>query len=422
VRRSLPLVLCALLACGTPEADGSGDVTAGTTPILPDTQTVDGVLVMRHGADAFARAPRWVLEDAPSVVVDGGAEHDLSYVYRPVPLSDGRFVALRNIGGAELMLFGADGTFERVLAGTGQGPGELMAASEPIVLPGDTLVVVDDPSAMINWYHPDSGFVRSERGQANGSASCFDPTGRLADGRLVAIGNCSSNRMHRDGTLRAETPLLVFSLGYLQADTAALVPGARMAMMTVRQGDRAFETPRWVRLGQFTTVTAVDSTIVVADGVGGYVLRLLTPEGTERGRIEVARPLLPVSDELRQRVIDEQIRRLEERTGGERMAITMDEARREIREEPTADTLPAYARVMPGEDGSVWVIDYIVPGDSTWAATAFRLDGTILGRVTGQRHAEGGGSGPVWFGRDRIIVRELDEDGVVRFGVYRVER
>jgi hypothetical protein len=297
-----------------------------------------------------------------------------------------------------------------------------MAATEPIVLPGDTIVVVDAPNASINWYHPTTGFVRSERAVGGSSADCFDATGRLADGRLVAIGNCSSNRMHRDGTLRAETPLLVFSLGYRTADTVALVTGARMAMMELRQGDRRFDAARWVRLGQFTTVTAVDSTIVLADGVGGYVLRLLAPDGTSRGRIEVAVPPVPVSDAMRQAVIDQELQRLEERTGGERMAITMDEARRQIREAPTADTLPAYARVAPGADGTFWVIDYIAPGDTTWAATAFRVDGTILGRVGGPRNGEGGGAGPVWFGRDRVIVREVDEDGVVRFGVYGVGR
>ena len=422
MRRSLPLVLCALLACGTPEADGAGDVTAGTTPILPDTQTVDGVLVMRHGADAFERAPRWTLEATPSVVIDGGAEHDLSYVFRPVPLSDGRMVALRNMGEVAAMLFGADGTFERNLATGGSGPGEIRSAAEPIVLPGDTIVLVDGASSRVNWYHPDSGFVRSEPVPATSGPTCFDATGRLADGRFVATSNCSSHRRNADGTLRAETPLLVFGLGYVDADTVAFVPGSRMAMMEMRQGDRRFEVARWVRFGQYTTVTAVDSTIVLADGVGGYVLRLLTPAGVERGRIEVARPAVPVSDALRERVIGEQVRQLEERTGGEQMAITMDEARREILEEPTADTLPAYGQVVPGADGTFWVTDYIALGDSTWAATAFRLDGTILGRVTGHRHNEGGGSGPVWFGRDRIIVRELDEDGVVRFGVYRVGR
>jgi hypothetical protein len=352
----------------------------------------------------------------------GGGEFDLSYVYRPAPLSDGRFVALSNIGGAVLYLIGADGRSIEVLARTGQGPGELMAATEPIVLPGDTIVVVDDVNASANWYHPDAGLIRTQRATEATSAGCFDATGRLANGRLVAIGNCSSNRMHRDGTLRAETPLLAFNLDYSGADTVALVTGARMAMMEVRQGDRRFEVARWVRLGQFTTVTAVDSTIVLADGVGGYVLQLLRPDGGLRGRIAVDLPAQPVSAELRQAVIDEELRRLEERSGGEARAIDMDESRRQAREAPMADTLPAYARVMRGEDGAFWVIDYIAPGDTSWAATAFLLDGTILGRVSGPRSGEGGGSGPVWFGRDQIIMREVDEDEVVRFGVYGIGR
>ena len=42
------------------------------------------------------------------------------------------------------MLFGADGAPERVLARTGQGPGELIRAAGPLVLAGDTIVVRPD--------------------------------------------------------------------------------------------------------------------------------------------------------------------------------------------------------------------------------------------------------------------------------------
>jgi hypothetical protein len=72
MRHSLLLAVALVSACGgAPENGGSLDL-AGGGPVLPDTQTIDGVLVMRHGADAFDRAPGWTLDTAPVVVIDGG--------------------------------------------------------------------------------------------------------------------------------------------------------------------------------------------------------------------------------------------------------------------------------------------------------------------------------------------------------------
>ena len=69
---------------------------AAGTAIL--TATVDGVLVMRHGADAFARAPQWSIDPEPQLIIDGGEEHDLSTVYNEVTLlPDGRAVVLRSL-------------------------------------------------------------------------------------------------------------------------------------------------------------------------------------------------------------------------------------------------------------------------------------------------------------------------------------
>ncbi len=82
-----------LVGCaGSPDQGASAARTGNGQPVLPDTQTIDGVLVMRHDSTAFARAPRWVLDPKPLVVIGGTATPnlDLSDVWRVAVLSDGR--------------------------------------------------------------------------------------------------------------------------------------------------------------------------------------------------------------------------------------------------------------------------------------------------------------------------------------------
>jgi hypothetical protein len=67
MRHPLPVAFLLLAACSDPAPQGS---TTGV--LLPDTQTVAGVLEMRHPADAFERAPQWHLDTVPMVVFDGG--------------------------------------------------------------------------------------------------------------------------------------------------------------------------------------------------------------------------------------------------------------------------------------------------------------------------------------------------------------
>lgn len=409
------------MACGSGADSAAPAGGPRGVALVPDTQTVDGVLEMRHPADALARAPEWMLDSVPMVVIDGGEAFDLTSVYTPVPLSGGRFAVLRNIGGAQLVLFGTDGKPERVLARTGAGPGELVRPTQPVLVGGDTLLVVDDANGSVNWIHPDAGLIRTARSTGDGLSGCFGGTGQLADGRLVGVGNCGHNQTDRDGTPRVGTPLLRHTPDFSESDTIALVPGYRMGTMEIRQGSRRFDVQQPLRFGQFTTVTALDSTIVVASGEGGYVLRLMDPEGRPTGRIVIPVAARLVTDALKQLAIDRELKEFRERSGsGEQRAITDEESRRQIVEAPTADTLPAYGRVLPGADGVFWVVDYVLPSDTTWAATGFRVDGTIVGRLVGPRRGGQLGIGPVWFGRDRVMVREVDEDGVVRFGVYGV--
>ena len=411
-RTRCAIIMCLLLAaCGSTE---SGDMRDDSGALLPDTATANGVLVMRHAADAFDRAPQWSLDTVPLVIIDGGEAFDLSDTRDVVMLSDGRAVALRAFNEAGLMLFDTTGAPLRLLAGHGEGPGELGGPVSLVVLPGDTLVVADMAAQRINWFTPDSGLVQSTRMTEVFPGYCYRPGGMLPDRRLVAVGGCSSNRRLPDGTLRAETPLVAYGLDYASADTVAMVHGSRMRMIEIDQNGQRFPVMTWLQLGQPTTVAVVDSTIVVGSGDGGYAIELLRSTGEQFGRIVVDVPPRLVDDALRGRQIDAQ---MEQRSAAATDPGTIAAIRRQvIAETPIADTVAAYAQVMTDTEGRIWAASLLTPGDSTWSATAFRRDGAIVARIQSTRAL----GYPVWFGADRVMLREVDADGVVRFGVYRI--
>jgi hypothetical protein len=77
--------------------------------------------------------------------------------------------------------------------------------------------------------------------------------------------------------------------------------------------------------------------------------------------------------------------------------------------------LPYFEALLRGSDGSLWVVDAIAPGDTSWTATAIRKDGAIVGRLQVK-----GDSRPMAFGDGSVIVRAKDDNDVVSFRVYRL--
>ncbi|MBP7620255.1 MAG: hypothetical protein KA745_04745, partial [Gemmatimonadales bacterium] len=80
-----------------------------------------------------------------------------------------------------------------------------------------------------------------------------------------------------------------------------------------------------------------------------------------------------------------------------------------------ADSLPLFERTQVTPNGTLWVVDYPIPGADGWAATAFAKDGRILGRLV-----EAKGAAPLAFGDDRVVFRTEDDLGIGTFTIRRV--
>ncbi len=116
---------------------------------------------------------------------------------------------------------------------------------------------------------------------------------------------------------------------------------------------------------------------------------------------------------MRERAIEQELATLRG-PGSERM-IDARESERLVREQPFADSLPPYNDLFTTADRTLWVVDAIVPDDTAWTATAFRLNGAMVGRL----RVSGSGMA-LAFDNDRVVVRTTDNDGVVAMEVRRI--
>ena len=402
-----------LAACTASEDTGERAATHDPGTILPDTATVAGVLELRHNADALDRAVQWQLDAAPLTVIDGGDVFDLTHVRTPVLLPDGRSVVLNSIGGGQLMLFDGSGAPVRLLARSGQGPGELVNPGEPVLLGGDTLLVTDGANRTINWYVPDRGLVRSERLRDGIDPGCWTQSGVLPDRRSVRMYACMGGGQPESTERRPPTWVAVTTPGFTAVDSIVSMPGYELVLVETRYRGRVASYPRLLRYGLRPVLSNWGTEIVTGNGPSGYTLDRYDTTGVLRSRVLFDRPRRAVTTAMRDALIEMELSRI---NGPQSEGyVDIDETRRLAREEPFADSLPPYQALLSGPDSTLWAVDPVAPTDSQWTATVLRHDGAILARVRGR-----GADLPVRVLGDRVMLREVDDDGIVRFTIYRV--
>lgn len=410
-------------ASGAPATLGAG------AAVVPRARVEGGVRVLEHAADAFERAPQYTVDPAPLAVLGRDSDegtYDLTWASSVVPLSDGR-VATYSPVGSRFLVFAADGRGERVIGRQGRGPGEFMAGRGLLALAGDTLLLVDGGNHRLNWVHADVGVVRDRPtaatalvsiGARPGEMPPGRPVGVLPDGRVVMSGAGQfSGGGVRDSVVRRLAPvgLLDTRDGALQGamPEIARVPDLELVLIDTRYRGRPGTQTTTLRLGRSAHVAVLDSFVVTAHGDDYQVdLRSTTGAVVAQLRVPVARRA--VTQAMRDSVIARELERLNADGGGERM-VDREESRRQAREDPFADSLPPYSRIVGTRDGLLWVVDAVAPGDTAWSATAFRADGAIVRRLQGSGEVL-----PLAFTADRVFVRTTDADGVARIAAHRI--
>lgn len=371
----------------------------------------DGILVMAFDSSTLGRVHQWRTQEKPVAEVGGTDESlDLTDVWDGVYLPDGRFVIL-SPRGPELRVFSPDGGRSKVLGRTGAGPGEWRAAARLAAAAGDSLVFIDPGNMRLNVVSAEDGGTRSENLAGRIPFGADRVVGMLDSAGVVVatLGRLATRAP--SGRMRTDASILLLPPDDT-ARTLRTVPDVEIEVVETRYEGRFGTEPVPVGYGATTTAVTWGEYIVVGTG-DAYRVDLYASTGAHVLSLEVLTSRMPVTESMR---TVEVARRLDEFANYRERPIDSGESERLIRKMPFADSLPSVQGIFVSAGGLLWIVDTRIPASASWTATAFRLDGAMLGRLTSEAMGV-----PLAFGPDRVLLRSVDADGVVTIRSYLFE-
>jgi hypothetical protein len=346
--------------------------------------------------------------DAEPMVTIGVADGDPSYVFQQVssahPLPDGRVVVVD--GGQRLLrVFSADGTFEREMGGSGEGPEELGNIRGVWIVAPDTIRVFDGGNGRFTSYLADGSFAGGQRIQTadEGPARIPEIFAGVFDDGSVALGWISLATF-RPGEVHPDR----MQVGRFATDGSfkgilAEGTGFRRFMGETGSGPLPFSP-------YFRAVTSGDRTYVTDGSVPELAVHDL--DGTRVGTLAV--PSVARDVDAAWRDLEAELRRRESALWLGRMP-----------EMPRTDSIPHISALLADDRGSLWVRAYeplrdAVPlgarrGGGEWSI--LRPDGSVEAVLTLPDAAD-----PLAIVGDRIYARHVGELDVPTLAVYRVVR
>ena len=399
-------VVAALAIVGTIRSAESSKQPEDVGPLSP----MDGPIVDNPAPDP--ERPAFVLSREPVLTVGKLREdidNELWQVRDAVLTPDGGMAVINP--SYEVRLFDSTGRSVRLIAGKGEGPGEVQSANGLARLRGDSLAVWDVRLRRLTTFDAAGRVARTTRVPPGRVICC------LADGAMLAtefhsvfppppvrqrlgwllVGNDGGAAEPRHVlTLDHSDPsIAVGSIRHGGAYTM-LPPFARAALLATAGDDiiygynARYEFLVYSRDGELRRVVRA-----------GHVPQPVRAEHIARAR----KDFIPGPDWSPRRPREEVARLARE------FARTFDGL-----DHPA--TMPAWGRLLGDVDGTVWVRNYLPPGDTVpeyWA----RFDST--GRLLGTLHIPHG-TRVVRFDRGHIILREqIDADGFVALRVHRID-
>jgi hypothetical protein len=402
--------LALLVACG---GDAASSGARATAPLEPTTRDSAGITIHEHPADALERAPLIAMDSVPLAVFAGSAadpSQDLSTTGLFAFVADGRLVGLDYQASQVVHLDPAQRTAERTGRG-GEGPGELGRIMGMARLGGDSLLLTDGSNTRLAVAAAGSGIVRTIPLTHVDRAANFAAIGATSSGTiLMRQAGFEVGGDLVDGPFRFAVAYASWQPGQ---DTLAIlfeVPGARMIQTTRAVGDRRGFSRRAVALTASPRVVAWDNGFLVATAEK-WRLRFHDVHGVVRRSYRIDHTPVVVTDAMRERHVVAAVAAALRRDPDADVA----KARETAAAGGYADHLPAHEAVHVAPNEVLWIVDYRLPGDSGWAATAFDTGGRILGRIV-----EPAGDPPVAFGDDRVAFRSEDDDGIATIMIRRL--
>jgi hypothetical protein len=410
---------CSLLsACDASQRPQSTKTDVSSAPISATPRVVDGITMLEHQPNALDRAPRISIDTVPIAVIDGNAVEpgfELARTGNPLLLSDGR-LAILNPEGAKLLIFGADGRALSAIGQRGSGPRDFGMPFSMVAIAGDTLIIVDIPLRRLTYALPNTGPVAiTPIPSLSVNEFTSRIAGRLRNGTIVLHhgGALTDGAGKPNAIVRNETPVVMLDSAEIHSVTR--IKDLEVAVVPSRFKGQSLMSTTPIRLTRRARVVVWDSLVATSDEEE-YRIDLRAQDGRIIAAIKVPITRRATTPAIREAVIAADLQQANALVAA-RLTADSIEYRRKARENPISDSLPFFSHeggFFTTPHDILWVVDVILPGDSTWTATAFRQDGAILGRLQGR-----GPGSPVAFSNDRVAVLSKDEDGNPTIKVYK---
>jgi hypothetical protein len=348
----------------------------------PATRTLTGLLVVTVAAcvggegdieasgavGAWGEDDGWTLSAEPVLDLGGlgsGPEYAFTSIRTALVLDAARVVVAGAFSPAELRSYRLDGSVEWITGGDGEGPGEFGTISWVARGGGDTLVVHDSRlgrSTFVDHEGTVLGIVRLTQASNLEQPVRRQLLARFSDGSYIGFDNQWIQQGERDF---GRSEVLAFRLGLdgTILDTIGPlawgdhVPGPDGRRTQEILGKRAVYAPFGDRL---LHGMGDDFTVQVYDFTGEVVDSMSRPHASR-----------PVTDAMLEALKQQEL----ERVQGPEAETRRASVERRYRDEPRAQTLPAYQRFLVDGEGNVWVQAYQAPGDDRFEWSVFDRDG-----------------------------------------------
>ena len=415
MRRLLPLLLPVLAACG----DSGGASDAG-----PARRDSAGVAIVENSAPQWAEGAGWKVAAAPSLDVGGGDDPVANFTAfaSAQRLSDGRIVIIEPQGHV-MKLIDSAGRVTPV-GRQGGGPGEFQFLVWAGRMPGDSILTFEVGGRRFQHFAPDGAYVRNVTFQPDIDGQ-FPippmPVGAFTDGTVLTQRSSKPPFPFEgpEGSVKRDSAMVIrYDQEGKPLDSLGVWPSAELYGVTMQMGPQQMRVPMARPFSPQLQLAVVRDTVYVGTG-DTYEIRVLDRDG-RLVRI-VRRQVEPVA------VTPAMIAAFKEdflgATGEFRQIPEpmLEQMKASVEVAPYPERLPAYGRVLVGEDGHLWVQQAEgtslagLGGSRQWAV--FAPDGAWLGEVTMPEGVTVQALGPGW-----MVGQKDDADGAPHVLLYAIER
>jgi len=313
------------------------------------------------------RVPRLAMVELVRVGGDDLRENYLFESVRDAEVLAPDAFAVLDGGSNEARTYGTDGILRRKVGGEGKGPGEFVSAGRMSALPGGRLVVWDGRLQRATLFEPD-GSVES-----TGSPD-FGPMALFFSGFVAALPDGSwIQRLDRNPLDLRDEPegprrdTLVFrhvSVDGKPLERVAAVRGPRRILVKYDPTSWAPERPI---LGRDLISVVKGDTLLLALTDSLIVMRFAA-DGTALAPLRLPRPARPAGRQLVDAARAELVAEAKAAaapTGSSLPGMVAFQRGRieSLNEMPAEETVPAFAGLLVGADGTLWVREYRLPGE-----------------------------------------------------------